>query len=322
MRNVHQLMGQKKVLILGALALCIFSISLLQSPEKVQEPLPQTGKTGENFDKKRYELGYTDGYNAAKQEDGTAYRQGYEAAKQEIGSGAFTRSGIFGALFGFLLGLCSVMYIKRHDFSVWYRELKKRIELRRAFRTIPQGLAPDIDALAHQIAHSYVEVLVQFRMSKNYVLAQYMKQWRPKLDSMMKKALSLLELIRELEKARAGVDEKELARRIRSLKRTIQSPTGDDNARNSAAKSLQRAKQTRQELLTTQKNLEHCKRTLQEIGAVLESMQLKVSNLKVNTHETDILDELSSELEDEVLALEEALNDMKAEESSSSGQTL
>ena len=304
-------MRQRRVLTLGIIALLILGFLQLKGFEK-QGSEPQQESAGENFDTRSYELGYTDGYNAAKLEDDTAYQQGYEAAKKDIGSGTFTRSGILGLLLGSLLGLGAVIFIKRRDLTFWYRELKKRLELRRAFKTIPQGLTPDFNELAHQIAQSYIEVLTQFRVNKNYVLAQYTKQWRPKLDLMMKKALNLLELIQELENVRANIDEKDLARRIRNLKRVIQNPSSDDSARNGAVKSLQRAKQTQHELLNSQKNLEQCARSLREIGAVLESMQLKVSNLKVNTHETEVLEELSSELEVEVLALEEALSEVKA----------
>ena len=304
------MMRQRFVLILGAVALLMFVSLLFKGPEE-QEQAPQPEHVGEQLNRASYELGYKDGYEAAKEENDAAYQQGYEAAEKEIGSGLLTRSGILGLLLGFLTGLGSVIYIRRQEFSFRFREWKKRIELRRAFRTIPQGLTPEIDELARQIAHEYVEVLTQFRVNKNYLLAQYTKQWRPKLNLMMKKALSLLELVQELENVRANVDDKELARKIRNLKRAIQSPNNDDNARNAAAKSLQRAKQTQQELQNAQKNLGHCTSSLREIGAVLGSMRLKVSNLKVNTHESEILDELSSELEAEVQALEEALNDVK-----------
>ena len=299
------------VLILVAMALLMFVSLLFKGPEK-QESVPRPENAGENFDKTSYEIGYSDGYEAAKEENESAYRQGYQAAEQEIGSGLLTRTGLFGVLAGVLLGLSSFIYIKRQDFSVWFQEFKKRIALRRAYRTIPQGLTPDIDELAHRTAQSYIELLAQFRMNTNYLLAQYTKQWTPKLDLMMRKALNLLELIQELESVRANIDEKELARRVRNLKRAIQSPTIDDNARNAAVKSLQRAKQTQQEFSNAKKNLEHCTRSFRDIGTVLESMRLKVSNLKVNTRESELLDELSSELEDEIQALEEALSEIKA----------
>jgi hypothetical protein len=44
---------------------------------------------------------------------------------------------------------------------------------------------------------------------------------------------------------------------------------------------------------------------------VLESIHLKISNIKVNTQRTELLEDLSSDLETEVSALEEALKEFK-----------
>ena len=77
-------------------------------------------------------------------------------------------------------------------------------------------------------------------------------------------------------------------------------------------KSLNRAKQTRQDLARTTRNLELCKTALIGIIGVLESMHLKISNLKVNTQRADLLEELSSDIEAEMSALEEALQEVSA----------
>ncbi|PID60912.1 hypothetical protein CSB45_00125 [candidate division KSB3 bacterium] len=304
-------MRQKALLGIVAIALLIAVTFFLKRPG-TQAPAPQQPEhVSEQFDKESYELGYQAGYETASKEHDAAYQQGYEAAKEEIGSGLLTRTGLLGLLFGFAAGLGSVLYIRRKEFSFHFKKWKKRIELRRAFRTIPQGLTPEIDELAHQIAHAYIEMLAQFRVNQNYLLAQYTKQWRPQLTLIMKKALNVLELIHELEHVRANIDEKELARKIRSMKRTIQSPNSGDDARNAAVRSLQRARQTQQELRNAEHNLERCTHSLQEIGAMFESMRLKVSNLKLNTQESGILDELSSNLEVEIQVLEDALQDVK-----------
>jgi uncharacterized protein YpuA (DUF1002 family) len=153
-------------------------------------------------------------------------------------------------------------------------------------------------------------MLVQFRMSKGYTVSQYIQQWTPRLDELMKKSLRLMDLIKELETARANIDEQELTKTIKSLQRKTKNPKSDDATRNAAVKSLQRAKQTQKDLVKTQKNLEQCKTSLQGVTGILESMQLKISNLKVNTKETETLEELSSDLEAEMFALEEALSDV------------
>ena len=96
-------------------------------------------------------------------------------------------------------------------------------------------------------------------------------------------------LIQELEAARDSIDQKQLARTIRGLQRTVQNAESDDQTRNAAVKSLQRAKQTHRDLLKTHQNLESCKASLQGITGVLDSMHLKISNLNVNTQKNRVI---------------------------------
>jgi hypothetical protein len=119
-----------------------------------------------------------------------------------------------------------------------------------------------------------------------------------------------MELIQDLESARANIDEQQLNKTIKELQKTVQNSKNDDATRNAAVKSLQRAKQTQQDLLKTQKNLDNCKTSLRGIIGVLESMHLKISNLNLNMQKTEFLDELSSELETEMSGLEEALSEV------------
>ena len=212
-------------------------------------------------------------------------------------------------MFGLLISIGGFVALKRKELSERFQKFKKRIELKRVFNTIPPNLPPEVDAIAHQIARAYINVLVQFRMSKGYMVSQYAQQWRPKLQELMQKAVHLMELIQELETARANIDEKHLTNTIRSLQHTVQNSRNDDTIRNAAAKSLQRAKQTQKDLLKTQQNLENCKTSLQGITGILESMHLKISNIRVNTQKTELLDELSSDLEAEMSALEETLSE-------------
>ena len=288
---------------IGAVLIFLLLLTFLRPPREIPKSKPQTGET---VDQKSYDLGYTRGYQTAKEEDQAAYQRGYNAAREEISSGGY---GLLGFFTGLFISLGSFAAIKRKELSEWFQELRKRYELKKAFKTIPSNLSPEIDAIAHQIALAYINILHQLRASKGHLVMQYAQQWRAKLRELMNKAVHLMELIQELEFARANIDEKELAKTVRSLKRTIQSPNTDDAARNAAAKSLQRAKQTQQDLQKTQKNLERCKTSLQGITGVLESMYLKISNLKVNTQQTELLDELSSDLESEMSALEEALSE-------------
>ncbi len=260
--------------------------------------------------KEGYDLGYKNGYNAAQKENDDVYQKGYQTAKKDIGSGALTRSGILGFIVGLFISTGGFVAIKKKELSERFEEFKHRIELRRAFKTIPSNLPPDVDTVARQIARSYVNVLVQLRMSKGYTVSQYIQQWTPRLDELIKKSLRLMDLIKELETARANIDEQELTKTIKSLQRKTKNPKSDDATRNTAVKSLQRAKQTQKDLVKTHKNLEHCKTSLQGVTGILDSMQLKISNLKVNTQATETLEELSSDLEAEMSALEEALRDI------------
>lgn len=300
---------------MGIVAIGIFvAIILFIAFFKNNPEIPESGSSStqtaiEAARKEGYDLGYTNGYNAAKEKNETAYKKGYNAAHKDIGSAAFTRNGILGFIFGLGIGIGSVVFIKRKELSARFEEFKRQLELKRAFKTIPSNLPPEIDVIARQIARAYVNILVQFRMNKGYLIAQYIKQWIPRLDELMKKALQLMDLIKELETARINIDELQLAKTIRDLQRTAKSAKSDDDARNAAVKSLQRAKQTQKDLVKNQKNLENCKASLQGITGVLESMQLKISNLKVNTQKTELLDKLSSDLEAEMSALEEALSE-------------
>ncbi len=81
----------------------------------------------------------------------------------------------------------------------------------------------------------------------------------------------------------------------------------DDETRNTAIISLRRARQPYSDLQQTTRNLKQCKTALQGITGVLDSMHLKVSNIKVNTHKVKLLDNLSSNLETEMNTLEQAL---------------
>lgn len=309
----HKFYSRKNtgLLAIGILLAIILFIALFKSSPKLPDSDASSTQTAiEAARKESYDLGYTNGYNAAKEENEAAYKRGYGTARKEIGSRAFTRNGILGCIVGLMLGIGGVVFIKRKELSERFEEFKKRIELRRAFRTIPANLSPEIDAIAHQIARAYINVLVQFRMNKGYIITQYAKQWTPKLDELMKKTLRLMELIKELETAHANINELQLATTIKALQRTAKSAKSDDATRNAAVKSLQRAKQTQKDLLKNRKNLENCKTSLQGITGVLESMHLKISNLKVNTQKTELLDELSSDLEAEMSMLEEALSEL------------
>jgi predicted nucleic acid-binding Zn-ribbon protein len=98
---------------------------------------------------------------------------------------------------------------------------------------------------------------------------------------------------------------------MKQLRSTIRRAKTDES-RLAAMKSLKRAKQTHADLQKTNANLDKCKSSLADVTGVLESMHLKMSNLKVNTQKTDLLEELSSDLELEMSALEEALYDVKS----------
>ncbi|PIE35069.1 hypothetical protein CSA56_05745 [candidate division KSB3 bacterium] len=294
--------------IIFVIVAALLFLVLLKDSSKENVAPSQPEQKQEGLDRKSYELGYSAGYKTAKEENEQAYERGYAAAKEEIGSGALTRFGMLGFWVGLCLSAGTFAAMKRRELSVWFQDIRKRYELKKAFKTIPPNLSPEVNEIAQQIAQAYTNTLHQLRTGQGYVVEQFAKQWRGKLRLLMSKALHLLKLIQGLESARANVDEKELARTIRGLKRTIQNPSSHDTARNAAVKSLQQAKQTQQDLLDTQKNLEHCTTSLQGIVRTLESMHLKISNLKVNAQSTGVLDELSSDLEVEMQALEETLN--------------
>ncbi len=303
-------MKRKSLVIAGSILLVFLLFGLLRHSQEVLPPAPETSET-ESIDKESYNQGYETGYHAAKEENEAVYQLGYETARQEIGRGAFTRYGILGFLTGFMVSSGGIIALKRREFSLYFHKLRKQYELKKAFKTIPSGLSPEVDAIAHHIAQAYSNIQHQLRTGRGHLVEQYARQWRIKLREIMKKAVHLLELIQELELARANIDHKELTRTMRSLKRTIQHPNNSDEARNAAVKSLQRAKQTQHDLVKTERNLEHCTTSLHGVVGLLESMYLKISNLKVNTQQTDQLEELSSTLETEMCALEEVLSDFR-----------
>ncbi len=308
----HEFYSGKKTrfVAIGIFVTIVLFISLFKNNSKLpQQDSSSTRAAIEAARKEGHDVGYTNGYNAAKEENETVYRRGYETARKEIGSETFTKYGILGFILGLGIGIGGIIALKRKELSERFEEFKRRLELKRAFQTIPSNLPPDVEAIARQIARTYVNVLAQLRMNKGYTIAQYTQQWTPRLDDLMKKSLRLTELVKELETARNNIDEQELAKTIKGLQRTAKSAKNDDATRNAAVKSLQRAKQTQKDLLKTNKNLEHCKTSLQGVTGVLESMHLKISNLKVNTQKTELLDELSSDLEVEMSAVEEALSE-------------
>ena len=300
---------QRNVVIAGAISLMAFAgfIGIRRAPDGGQ-PAPQTPAIMiEQIKKEQYDAGYANGYKIAKDENAAAYRRGYETAQQEIGSGALTRFGILGFLTGFFVSAGAFIVMKRREFSTVFEEWRTRRALKKTFRRIPDGLSPEMAAMARQIARTYIALLTQLRSSKGYIVNQYSKEWRGMLGDMMGKSVRILELTRELETVRAQVDEKELMKTIRSLSRTVQNPEQDDAARNMAVRSLQRARQTQQDARQAEKNLTQCKQSLQEMNRTLESLRLKVSNVKVNSQQTDVLEQLSSDIETQMNALEEAL---------------
>lgn len=302
--------SMKRSLLIGAsaLLLLIAGMTVTSKFRPPVSPAPQLpSATLEQMRKEAYDSGYANGYNTAKEESATAYQRGYDAAQKEIGSGALTRFGLLGFFGGLCLSMGMFMLIKKRELRDYFEEWRQRSELKRAFRRIPEGLSPELTELAKQIARTHSLLQQQLRGSKGYVFEQYRQEWRGKLREMMSKSEQLLATTRELEAARQHIDDKDLAKTIRGLTRAVQSPDSDDTARNVAMKSLQRARQTQQELLKTEKNLAQCRASLNGMNAALESMRLKISNLKVNTQHTDVLDELSSDLQAEMSALEDAL---------------
>ncbi len=302
----------KRFILISASVLLLAGMIAFPRLRNITPPAPPIpAATVEQARKEAYDSGYANGYDTAQEEGAAAYQRGYDTAKKEIGSGAFTR---FGAL-GFFVGLClsagAFVLLKQRELSDYVEEWRRRAELKHAFRRIPEGLSPDLTAFAQQIARTHSLLQHQLRRSKGYVFDQYRQEWQGKLRAMMNKSEQLLETTRELETARRHIDEKDLTKTIRGLTREVQSPDSDDVERNAAMKSLQRARQTQQELLTTDKNLAQCRASLDGMNGALESMRLKISNLKVNTQHTDLLDELSTDLQSEMSALEEVLQNMR-----------
>lgn len=298
---------------IGLILLIVIAIGVSQyfpSTEKNALPSDTQQPQIEAAEQRGYDRGYAKGYEAAKKEATVAYQEGYEAARKEIGSGAFTTYGIAGFIVGLLISIGGFVAITRKTLSIRIKTFRKKYELKKAFNTIPPNLSPDVYATAEQIARAYANITEQFRSTKGYPVSQYIEQWRPKLKELTGKAVRLMDLIQELETARANVDEQKLDRTITDLRYTARRAR-DDDARNAAIKSLRRAKQTQNDLQKTNLNLENCKTTLKGITGVLESMHLKISNIKVNTQKRELLEELSSDLEAEMSALEEALNEFR-----------
>ena len=104
----RMVMKYKGLLAIGAVLIVFLLFILLKGPQKDSALTPQP-KTTEAVHKESYDLGYANGYNAAKEENEAAYQQGYEIARKEIGSGAFTRFGILGFITGLLIGIGSVV---------------------------------------------------------------------------------------------------------------------------------------------------------------------------------------------------------------------
>ena len=293
----------------SALFLLIAGITITSRLHPPVSPAPQLpSATFEQMRKEAYDSGYANGYNTAKEESATAYQRGYDAAQKEIGSGALTRFGVLGFFVGLCLSAGAFALLKQRELRDYFEEWRQRNELKNAFRRIPEGLSPEFTELAKQIARTHSLLQQQLRGSKGYVFEQYRQEWRGKLREMMSKSEQLLATARELEAARQHIDDKDLTKTIRGLTRAVQSPDSDDTARNVAMKSLQRARQTQQELLKTEKNLAQCRASLNGMNGALESMRLKISNLKVNTQHTDVLDELSFDLQAEMSALEDVLH--------------
>ncbi len=281
---------------------------LVTSCQSEEEQRQKALKTAEESG---YARGYTEGYNAAKVENDATYQQGYENARREIARKTATTYGITGLVIGLIAGLGGSLAVARKTILARVHDVRKTYELRKAFEHIPAGLPPDVYDVADRIAHAYANILEQLRSSTGYTVSQYSKRWRLRLKDFMQKATQLMELIQELDAARKNIDEERLSQTIADLQQTIRRAR-DDEARHTAMKSLNRAKQTRQDLARTTRNLELCKTALIGIIGVLESMHLKISNLKVNTQRADLLEELSSDIEAEMSALEEALQEVSA----------
>lgn len=257
-----------------------------------------------------YNRGYTTGYNTAKEENLSAYQKGYETARKEMGRSIFTTYGITGFILGLIAGLAGIGLLMRKTLAERVNALRRKYELKKAFDRMPANLSPEVAATAAQIARAYANIHDQFRSAKGYTVERYVGRWRTQLKALMGKAVHLMDLIQELETARANVDAPKLDRTITDLQYTARRAK-DDETRNTAITSLRRAKQTYNDLQQTTRHLEQCKTALQGITGVLDSMHLKISNIKVNTQKTELLDELSSELETEMNALEQALHEVQ-----------
>lgn len=309
----YRIRGKKETGLLGIglilLVVIVIGISQYFSSSEKNVSLPDTQQTPvEAAEQRGYDRGYAQGYAAAQKEAAATYQEGYEAARKEIGRGAFTTYGIVGFISGLLVSIGGFAAITKKTLSARIKTVRKKYELKKAFNTIPPNLPSDVYATAEQIARAYANITEQFRSARGFTVSQYIEQWRPKLKELMGKAVRLMELIQELETVRANVDEQKLDRTITDLRYTARRAR-DDNTRNAAIKSLRRAKQTQNDLQKIHLNLENCKTTLKGITGVLESMHLKISNIKVNTQKRELLEELSSDLEAEMSALEEALHE-------------
>ena len=117
-------------------AILIFSL-FKETPRAPESNSTDIQSALEAARKEGYDLGYGNGYDAAKEENASSYQQGYEAARQDIGRQTFTRSGVLGFLLGLLLSTGMVAAIKRKEFSASWHTFKKQYALRKTFQRIP-----------------------------------------------------------------------------------------------------------------------------------------------------------------------------------------
>jgi hypothetical protein len=256
-----------------------------------------------------YDAGYALGYQKAHQEQANAYNAGYEAARSDLKRGLFLTYGLTGLLLGAGGGLTGVAILNRKTLTARIRAFQKQQTLKKAFARLPANLSPELALTAEQLAKTYGNIWDQLHTAKGHTVERYAQQWQPQLQTLMDKAVNLMELIQELETARANVNPPQLDQTIVDLQHAIRR-TRDEDLRNETMKALRRAKQTQTDLAQTTQNLTHCKTALQGMTRMLDSLHLKISNIKVNTQRTELLDELSSDLETEMTALEEALREL------------
>ena len=121
-------------------------------------------------------------------------------------------------------------------------------------------------------------------------------------------AVSPLDLLADLQERAAQASNSLAAVMQNCATARVISP--EDAAKIEELKNEVNALAKQQELLKSDQNLAQCRASLTGMNGALESMRLKISNLKVNTQHTDILDELSSDLQAEMSALEDVLHNV------------